>query len=52
MEIKAELNKPYTEKERMDFIVEQNHKNGYTIEETGTALQALGYTEEEIDNLN
>lgn len=48
MEIKAELIKPYTEKQRIDFIVEQNHKNGYEINETETELQALGYTEEEI----
>lgn len=48
MEIKAELNKPYTEQERMNFIVEQNHKNGYTIEETETALEAWSYTWEEL----
>ena len=47
MEIKATLKQPYTDKERMDFIVEQNHKNGYTIKETETALEAWGYTEEE-----
>lgn len=47
MEIKAELKKPYTDKERMDFIVEQNHKNCYTIEETDKALVALGKTDEE-----
>ena len=47
MEIKAELKQPYTDKERMDFIVEQNHKNGYEIRETETALEAWGYTEEE-----
>ena len=47
MEIKAELIKPYTEQERMDFIVEQNHNNGYEIRETETALEAWGYTEEE-----
>lgn len=47
MKIKAKLNKPYTEKERMDFIVEQNHKQGYQIEETDTALVAKGYTDEE-----
>lgn len=47
MEIKAELNKPYTDKERMDFIVEYNHKKGYTIEETEIKLVAKGYTEEE-----
>lgn len=47
MEIKAELIKPYAENERINFIVEQNHKNGYEIRETETALEAWGYTEEE-----
>ena len=42
MEIKAELLKPYTENERMDFIVQQNHKNGYEIKETETSLEAWG----------
>jgi hypothetical protein len=48
MEIKATLQKPYTNEERMDFIVQYNHGMSYTIEETETELQALGYTEEEI----
>ena len=48
MEIKAVLQKPYTVNERMDFVVQYNHNMGYTIEETETELQALGYTEEEI----
>ena len=48
MEIKATLQKPYTEEERMNFIVEYNHGMGYVIEETETELQALGYTDEEI----
>ena len=47
MEIKATLNKPYTEKQRVDFIVENNHQQGYEIKETETALEAWGYTEEE-----
>lgn len=47
MEIKAELRKPYEEKARMDFIVENNHQKGYEIRETAEALQAWGYTEEE-----
>ena len=47
MEIKTKLLKPYTENERMAFIVEQNHNNGYEIRETETALEAWGYTEEE-----
>ena len=48
MEIKAKLMKPYTENERMNFIVAQNHKNGFEIRETETALEAWGLTEEEI----
>ena len=48
MEIKAQLNKPYTDTQRMDFIVEQNHENGYEIKETNVALEAWGYTEEEL----
>ena len=47
MEIKAKLNKPYTDKQRIDFIVEQNHTLGYEIKETELALEAWGYTEEE-----
>ena len=49
MEIKATLQKPYTDNERMDFIVQYNHGIGCVIEETETELQALGYTEEEIN---
>lgn len=49
MEIKAELIKPYSEDERMSFIVEQNHNNGYEIREVEESLQAWGYTEEEIE---
>ena len=49
MEIKATLQKPYTETERMDFIVQYNHNQGYVIDENEEYLQALGYTEEEIE---
>lgn len=48
MEIKATLQKPYTESERIDFIINYNHNQGYIIEETEAELQALGYTEEEL----
>lgn len=47
MEIKATLQKPFEENERLDFIVQYNHGMSYVIEETETELQALGYTEEE-----
>ena len=48
MEIKATLQKPYTEDERLNFIIVQNSQNGYEIKETETALEALGYTDEEL----
>lgn len=51
MEIKAKLVKPYTEIERENFIVEQNHNLGYEIIETETALEALGKTEEELQEI-
>ena len=47
MEIKAEL-KSYTEKQKIDFIVEYNHQKGYEIRETETSLEAWGKTEDEI----
>ena len=48
MEIKATLNKPYTEEQRIDFIIQQNRRLGYEIRETNSALEAWGYTEEEL----
>lgn len=48
MEIKATLNKPYTDSDKLRFIVEQNHQNGYEIKETETALEAWWYTDEEL----
>ena len=48
MEIKAELQKPFEEQERIDFLIEYNHNQGLVIEETGEALIAWGYTDEEI----
>ena len=47
MEIKGTLNKPYTEKQRIEFIIEQNHKHCYEIRENDNSLEAWGYTEEE-----
>ena len=47
MQLKATLEKPYEEKQRLDFIVEQNHNNGYEIKETETAFEAWGKTAEE-----
>lgn len=49
MEIKTKLIKPYTEKQKLNFIVEQNHNNGYEIRETETALEAWDYTTEELE---
>lgn len=49
MEIKDKINKPFTEQQRMGFIVTNNHTLGYEIRETETALEAWGYTQEEIE---
>ena len=54
MEIKAELKQPYTEKERMDFIVEQNHQKGYEIREVETTYEVedeVPYTEIETEEI-
>lgn len=49
MELKAKINKHFSDNKRMDFIVEYNHKLGYEIRGTATALEAWGYTDEEIE---
>lgn len=41
MEIKDKLEKPYTEKQKCDFIVKNNHQSGYEIQETDDALLAV-----------
>ena len=51
MEIKAQLNKPYTKEQRIDFIVEQNHQLGYEIVDTEEALEAWGYSDAEIEEM-
>lgn len=43
------LQKPYTEKQRLDFIVEYNHNQGLKIEETSKALYALEPNEIMVD---
>lgn len=48
MEVKATLKKPFSEEERLSFIVENNHLKGWQINETDTELQALGYSDLEI----
>lgn len=49
MELKASLKKPCTKQQRLNFIVEENHKKGYEIKETHDALEAWGATQEEIE---
>ena len=44
------LIKPYTEKQRADFVVNYNHKLGLNIEETPDALFALEKNEILLDN--
>lgn len=48
MEIKETLTKPYTESDRVNFIVENNHNKGYEIRETDTELQAWGSDSNEL----
>lgn len=49
MEIKAKLFKPITDNQRIDFILEYNHNQGYKIEETESFIEAWGYTEAELE---
>ena len=49
MEIKATLNKPYTKQQRINFIISTAYTHGYEIRETEEALEAWGYTQEEIE---
>ena len=48
MELKSTLQKPYTDIERADFVVENNHRLGYEIRETETELQAWGMDDNDI----
>lgn len=43
------LDKPYTDEQYADFVVEHNHNNGRNIEETETALFALEPNEILVD---
>ena len=45
------LEKPYSDKERADFVVTHNHNNGLLIEETEEALFALAPTEKLVDGV-
>lgn len=49
MKLITKIDKPYTEEEKINFIVEQNHNLGYEIKETDEALEAWGYTQDEIE---
>ena len=54
MEIKSELKQPYTENERINFIVEQNHKQGYEIRQVETTYEVeeeVPYTEIETEEI-
>lgn len=45
------LEKPYTDKQRMDFIVEYNHNQGLKIEEVNNAFYALEANEIIVDGI-
>lgn len=48
MELKAVLKAPYTNIERNDFIVINNHNKGYEIKDTLEQLEAWGKTNDEL----
>lgn len=48
MKFITKINKPYTDIQRADFIVENNHLKGYEIKETETALEAWGMDEKDL----
>lgn len=48
MIVVAKLGKPYTDAERISFIVNYNHQLGYQINETENELQALGFDDDEL----
>lgn len=48
MELKAQLSKPFTDKQKTDFIINCNHLQGFEIKETDVALEAWGNSEYEI----
>jgi len=50
MEIKNSLRKPYSENQRLDFIVENNHRQGFEIKETDEALEAWGFSDDEKES--
>jgi len=52
MEIKAKLLKPFSTRERSDFITVNNHRKGYEIKETDESLEAWGLTAEEQEEKN
>lgn len=46
MEIKGKLNKPYTEEQRINFVLQYQY--GYELKETKKALEAWGKTDAEL----
>ena len=54
MELKATLKQPYTGKQKMDFIVQQNHNLGYEIRQMETTYEVeekVPYTEIETEEI-
>lgn len=48
MELRETLNKPYTDNEAIEFITLNNAIRKYKIKETESALEAWGFTKEEL----
>lgn len=48
MKLIEKLDKPYSEEQRVNFIITQNHNLGYEIRKTETSLEAWGLDDEEL----
>ena len=51
MELKASLDKPFEKEDKIAFIMLYNRQYGYEIKETPSSLEAWGYTDEELEQL-
>lgn len=51
MELKAKIEKPFSDKLRQKFIVGYNHRQDFEIKETEFALEAWGYSDKELEQI-
>lgn len=51
MELKATLKAPYAEEAKNQFIIKYNYNKGYDLKFYDTRIEAWGYTQKEIDDM-